>query len=131
MLYIAFAGRPVLDSAGVAGRLFEQLERLVEREARSRSHVAHFARDLSGRGVARKKVGADGIFDVSKISALFAVAKNRRFLSAKHRRDELGQDSRIRRSRILIGPEDVEVAQADGFETVTAVEAAHVVLAGK
>ncbi len=52
-------------------------------------------------------------------------------MAGHHLVGELGDDSRIGRVGGLAGTEDVEVAEADSFETISSIEGLDIVLAGQ
>jgi Reverse transcriptase (RNA-dependent DNA polymerase) len=76
-------------------------------------------------------IGMDDVVHEGEIAALLAVPKNCRRFSREHLGDELGQHPRIRGAGILPRSEDIEVAQGNRFQSITAPERAHVMLAGK
>src|ERR1700722_13103037 len=86
--------------------------------------------DLAG-GKACEKIRADGVVDVVEVAASEAVSEDGRGFACHHFEGELRDDAGIRRIGRRAGVEDGEVAQADAFKTIGAVEGLNVVLAGK
>src|SRR5579864_4296224 len=131
MLHVSGALRRILHVAFVADDLLQQLKSLVQVKARSRSDIEDFSSSLRGGSFRSQQVGGNDVINVGEIAALRAVAEDGRLLALQHLRDELGQHARIWRGRVLAGSKNVEVAQTDRLQAVTAVERFHVILAGQ
>src|ERR1700730_4973768 len=119
----------VFHFSGVPDQFLQKQERLVQIRPSAGGHVDYFSRDLAGLGLARQQICSDHILDVSKIAALLAITKNSRLFPAQHLTDELGQNTRVRRSRVLPRAKDIEVAQTHSLQAITAEKRSHVVFA--
>ena len=96
--------------------------KLVEAGALAYRHVVHLVGGLGVGGGGGQDIGLDRIVDVAEVPAGFAVAVDIDRLFVEHGGDPLGDYRRVGPFRVLAAAEDVEVAQADGFESVAAVE---------
>ena len=81
--------------------------------ARDVEHLARGARRGAGQ-----QVRLDGVVDVAEVARLLAVAVDGRRAPLQRRRDEVRDDRRVLRLRILARAEDVEVAQRHRLEAV-------------
>ena len=79
-------------------------------------HVQHAAGHAGGVG--GQQVGLDGVAHVAEIARLPPVAVDHRLPAGEHGRDEQRDHGRVGAVGVLPRPENVEVAQGDGFESV-------------
>ncbi len=77
---------------------------------------------------AGEQVGVDSIGDERKVARLQPVAKDLRSHAFANALCKERDDRRIRRVMALSGAEDIEVAQAHGFQSVTVAPRTHQVL---
>lgn len=80
---------------------------------------------VGGFGIIRgggQQIGLYGIVDVAEVAAGFACAVDIYRLALEHAGDPFGDDRCVGTCRVLATAEDVEVAEADGFEVVGAGE---------
>ena len=69
-----------------------------------------------------EQVHLDGVGDVTEVTAGFAIAIDIHRLVGDHRGDPFGDDRRVGAVGVLSLAEDIEVAQANGFESISAGE---------
>ena len=122
VLNISGALGAVFHVAVVSDQFLQNQESLVQISPPAGGHVDYFSRDLAGFGPAGQQICRDDIFDVGEIAALLAVAKNGGLFPAQHLSDEFGQNTRVRRSRILPRAKHVEISQANSLQAVTTVK---------
>src|ERR1043166_141782 len=108
--------RAILYAAGVAGQRLEQFKSLVQSGTTPRRDVEHSSRAFRSRSGAGQQVGGHGIVNVVEITALLAVAKDRRLFAAQHLQAELRQYARVGRRWILPRSKNIEVPQTDRFQ---------------
>src|SRR5690242_19799521 len=75
MFYVPRALRFIGELSLKAGKLFEDLKRLVQVETLSGRYIKHLAGDLLSRRFAGQQVGVHGIVHVREIAALCSVAE--------------------------------------------------------
>lgn len=136
----ADVGQRVLDIAGTrrsvdgglmeAGEFGEDLVGLIEGVPLAAGHIEDTSGHLFRRCGGGEKIGGNGIFHIGEITALFAVAEDGGLLAVEHLEGKFRHDAAVRRVGVLAGTEDVEIAQADGFNTIDLPIAAHVELTG-
>src|SRR5262245_24596720 len=117
MLDIA-AARIRVDGSNVVARDFvDLLQHRIDGDAVAACDVER----LPGRSrrLARQKVGLDDVPDECEIARLQTVAVNRGTPALQHRGNEQSKDAAVLRCRILPWPEDIEVAQRHGLQTVS------------
>src|SRR5687767_10780138 len=73
-------------------------------------------------GSCRPQIGVDHVVDEREVARLLAIPVNDRGLAEVERAEERGNDSGVRRSRVLPRPEHIEVAQGDGLQPIEARE---------
>lgn len=138
LAYLAGIGQGMADIAGAevavdglgrlqvgvaGGQVVPQvLVKLVEAGAFAHRHVVHLVGGLGVGGGGGQDIGLDRVVDVTEVPAGFAVAVDIYRLVVEHGGDPLGNYRRVGPFRVLAAAEDVEVAQADGFEIVAAGE---------
>ena len=107
--------------------LTEGVQQIEQRGAGAAGDVVG-ASGSPGRGVTGPEVRVDGVVDVGEVSRLQPVAVDGRRPPREGGREEVGDDGRVLRTRVLAGPEHVEVAQRDGFKAVQCMEDPAVIL---
>src|SRR5208283_1079554 len=105
----------------------EQVEGLVQRNAGTGTDVENFT--AGTEGFTGEKVGLNSIFDERKVAGLLAVAIDERLAVLKESGGEPGKHAGIRGIGILPWAKDVEVAQTNTLEAVTAQKSLGVELA--
>ena len=114
--------RPLEDAS-------DHLREVVDRLGAAARDVQDLAVHPVGRG--GEQVRGDDVADVREVARLLAVAVDGDGLPGGDRADELGDDGRVLRVRVLAGAEDVEVAERHRLERVDAAEADAVALGGE
>ena len=89
--------------------------------------------DLAARPVrvGGQDVGLDHVLDLGEVARLRAVTVDLHGPAFERGQNELRNDGRVLRRRVLTRPEDVEVAQADGLHAIEAIPHGRVFLAGQ
>src|SRR5579872_2493368 len=122
MLYVPDAFAVVVRYTAESRDEFEQCEHFVQRESHTGRNIeraaCHGARVRAGR----EQVCLNDIIDICEITALRAVAEDRRRATLQHARDEFREHARILAARVLTRTENVEVAKCRGFQSVDAME---------
>src|SRR5580700_7662477 len=117
---VAVAGWFVLGFEFLAGYFRKELSCLVQRESVACPDVERFAGNTGG--LARKKISLDGVFHVREVAGLLAVPKDDRLRLFQKTHAQFRQDAGVRRAGILARPENIEVAERNIFESVTAAK---------
>ena len=120
MLYVTWAFGAEFYFVLKTGELFQNSKSFLKVDAAAGCNVKDSTRNLLTGRFAGEKVRTDGVVYIREIAALFAVTKDRGLLASQHLNDELRQNSRIRRRGILARPEDIEVPQRDGLQSIAA-----------
>src|SRR5580692_477668 len=120
MFNVAAALGAIVELARVRSQGLQGLENFVERDSAPGRDVEDLSRRALSRRLAGQQIRLDYIVDVSKIAALFSVAKDGWRLPVEHLHNELGHHSRILRRRILPRPEYVEIPQGHSLQLVAA-----------
>ncbi len=107
----------------------QNCSQFLNRNSGSRSYVKDLAAEIGSIG--RQQIGPNHVLHVDKIAALLAVAINYRRLAPQHPGDKDWNNRGILGTRVLPGPEDVEVTQADGIEVIELAENLAVLLGGQ
>jgi hypothetical protein len=116
MAYVPGPGSGINRPVTVPQRPTENSVELIQVKSFTAGYVEDFSR---GRAiVAGHKVSPDYVIYVGKIPGLAAVPENSRPLLFDQGGDELGYDGRIVRIRVLPRPKNIEIAQADGVQSV-------------
>ena len=98
----------------------QQGKQFVKCGAVAHGHVVDLITRLCVFSGGGQQIDLHYILDIAEVAAGFAVAVNINFFSFQQCGDPFGNDSGVSAFRVLARAEDVEVAQADGVETVAA-----------
>src|SRR5579885_683619 len=126
VLDVSGAWGAVDGGVGVSGEFGEDLIRLVQSVALAAGDVEDTPGNFFSGCSGSEKICRDGIFNVSKVAALLAVAKDGGPLAAQHEKCEFCHDTAVGRVWVLARAEDVEVAEAHCFQPIDLPVAAHV-----
>ena len=89
-----------------------------EGDAAAATDVENFAGDVLGGRFGGAEVGVDDVADGGEVAGLLAVAENGGRLAGEEGGAKTGDDAGVRGVEGLARAEDVEVAEAHGFEAV-------------
>ena len=105
--------------------------KLVQVVTVSCADVEDFAANDEGIGGAGEEIGSYNVADEGEVAALKTIAEDGWYGALEHVGGEAGDDAGVRGVGGLLGAEDVEVTEADAFESVAVPEAFDVLLAGE
>ena len=128
--HIASAARAEIWLAGDADDFGHGRQEFKQAEARAAGDVDHFAAEGVGDG-AGEEVGVDGVCDKGEVASLQTVAEHLRAHSFANALCKERDDCCVWGVMALARSENIEVAQADGFETVAVAPRAHQVFTGE
>src|ERR1700744_38074 len=117
MPYIRLASFCIGGGFAVASHPLESCIDLVQRGLPSGRQIKNTSIHVVGRGMNGQQVRPDDIFDIGKIPRLLAVTEDRRALLTEHLLNKARQHAGVRRTRILVGAEHIEVAEANGLHS--------------
>src|SRR5713101_5468747 len=126
MFNVPTALRTVLDGTLVPSQFFQSIKSFVQRVPPTGGAVKNAPGTFRRRSRAGQQIGRDRVVDVGEITAGFSIPKDRGLIPAQQLHTEFGEYSGVFRRWILPWPENIEVAQADGFEAIATVERHHV-----
>src|SRR6185437_2894736 len=90
--------------------------------------VHHLSADFRGGSGGGQQVGGDDVVNVGEVAALLPIAKDLGDFAGQHGGDELGQHGSVGGARVLVGSEDVEVADGHRGHAVAGMESRQIML---